>query len=345
MELVLNPSQIRDNALRFDGYRTSTNPTELNFFKKTLGKGRHFVCFKKGTDYIFCPSRFCGYQKNSVRAHEAHKAGKTVDGRDTDDAISVWLGPSRPHPQAETLFRELCETVGVTPTKYQQGREYWLLSPLVEPTPTPSVQPLVSEINLNSELSSSPPDTITKDDGDGASVDPQTSQPGNTAEMDFDIELDVRAEKFEANGDYDASSEADAREFVMRAIAYRRGQPHFRERLINAYEGRCAVTECSVHQVLEAAHIKPFCENQNTTYVVSNGILLRSDIHTLFDAYLMGINPDDFTLTFAESVMRGKYKKLNGKRIRRPADDRLKPSKDLLRERWLEFCARNGHAT
>jgi hypothetical protein len=174
---------------------------------------------------------------------------------------------------------------------------------------------------------------------------PQSPESANHAYMDLDTEIDVLAEKCEANGDYDASNEADAREFEMRAIAMRRGQPRFRERLINAYEGKCAVTDCSVHQVLEAAHIKPFCENQNTTYVVSNGILLRSDIHTLFDQYLMGINPDDFTLTFAEPAMRGKYKKLNGKQIKRPDDDRLKPSRDLLRERWLEFCSRNAHAT
>jgi hypothetical protein len=159
-----------------------------------------------------------------------------------------------------------------------------------------------------------------------------------------DDKLASIAAQCEANGDFDASSEADARKFQMRAIAYRQGQPRFRDELIKAYEGKCAVTECSVLEVLEAAHIKPFCEDQNTTYHVGNGILLRSDIHTLFDQYLMGINPDDFTLTFAESVMLGKYKGLN-EQLRRPADDRSKPLQDLLRERWNEFLKRNGTST
>lgn len=348
MELVLNESQIRTNALRFDRYRTSANPSEREFFGKTLKRGNHFVCFKHGADNIFCPSRFCGYQNNNMRSHEAHKANQAVDGRHTDPQIKMLLGALQPHAQVEKLYRDLCATVGVTPKKYQ--RTYWLLSPRVDSDRLPLSPPLAVEPNPKLEP---PPIQTTPDSPNNASdqfiqpVDPAHSPThADDAHKDLDIEVDVISEKCEANGDYNASTEADAREFQMRAVAYRRGQRDFRERLINAYEGRCAVTECSVHQVLEAAHIKPFCEDQNTTYVVCNGILLRSDIHTLFDLYLMGINPDDdFKLTFAKDAMRGKYKKLNGKPLRQPADDKLKPSPDLLRERWLEFCSRNGDVT
>jgi putative restriction endonuclease len=50
------------------------------------------------------------------------------------------------------------------------------------------------------------------------------------------------------------------------------------------------VTGCTVLAVLEAAHIKPYRgERDNHS---ENGLLLRSDIHTLFDLDLLGIEPD-----------------------------------------------------
>ena len=102
-------------------------------------------------------------------------------------------------------------------------------------------------------------------------------------------ELAALAEECEANGDFDASTEADARDFVMRVIAKRQGQPDFRKQLIRAYDGRCAVTECSVLEVLEAAHIKPFSKSgPNQT---ANGLLLRSDLHKLFDLGYLSVTP------------------------------------------------------
>ncbi len=155
-----------------------------------------------------------------------------------------------------------------------------------------------------------------------------------------DDQLKAAYEELAEAGYFDPPNNEVAGKRVMRAIAQRQGQPDFRKQLITAYQEKCVVTDCSVVEVLEAAHIKPFCEEQ--TYSVPNGLLLRSGIHTLFDKYLMGINPDDFKVFFAESAMRGKYKKLNGKPLRSPIDESLKPSQDLLRERWDEFCKRTG---
>lgn len=155
-----------------------------------------------------------------------------------------------------------------------------------------------------------------------------------------DDDLKAAYAELEEAGYFDPPNNEIAGKRVMRAIAQRQGQSDFRKQLITAYQEKCVVTDCGVVEVLEAAHIKPFCEEQ--TYLVPNGLLLRSDIHTLFDKYLMGINPDDFKVFFAESAMRGKYKKLNGKPLRSPIEESLKPSQDLLRERWHEFCVRTG---
>lgn len=61
----------------------------------------------------------------------------------------------------------------------------------------------------------------------------------------------------EADSDYDPASVANERERANRAICIRRGQRAFRDDLLRAYEGRCALTGCNVQDVLEAAHISP----------------------------------------------------------------------------------------
>lgn len=70
-------------------------------------------------------------------------------------------------------------------------------------------------------------------------------------------------------------------------IKTRRGQTDFRNRLRRAYGGTCAITGSTVTPLLEAAHLVPHA--QKTDYATSNGILLRADIHTLFDLHLIAI--------------------------------------------------------
>ncbi|MBU6257929.1 MAG: HNH endonuclease [Burkholderiales bacterium] len=57
---------------------------------------------------------------------------------------------------------------------------------------------------------------------------------------------------------------------------------------MEAYGRQCVITRCAVEGLLEAAHITPHAEQ--TDYELSNGLLLRSDIHTLFDLSLIAID-------------------------------------------------------
>ncbi len=100
-----------------------------------------------------------------------------------------------------------------------------------------------------------------------------------------------------------------------RAIKIRRGQPAFRQDLLSAYNRRCAVTGCAIVDLLEAAHIRPHSEEPN--YSVSNGLLLRSDIHTLFDVNLLSIDTY-FTIHLAPSIKDPAYLGLRGKKIHQP---------------------------
>jgi putative restriction endonuclease len=70
----------------------------------------------------------------------------------------------------------------------------------------------------------------------------------------------------------------------------RLGQGSFRVLVTDAYQRRCAVTGEKTLPVLEAAHIKPYAEDG--PHRVTNGLLLRSDLHRLFDRGYVTVTPE-----------------------------------------------------
>jgi hypothetical protein len=102
---------------------------------------------------------------------------------------------------------------------------------------------------------------------------------------------------------------------AQRAIVERRGQKRFRGRVLRHFEGRCVVSGCDVEAVLEAAHIESHADGGN--YALGNGLLLRADLHTLFDLGLMSFDAvgDDLLVAFAPHVRRSDaYRALHGRR-------------------------------
>ena len=73
-------------------------------------------------------------------------------------------------------------------------------------------------------------------------------------------------------------------------IRNRLGQGGFRVMVTEAYGRRCAITGEKTLPVLQAAHIKPFVDAG--PHAVPNGLLLRSDLHLLFDRGLITVTPD-----------------------------------------------------
>lgn len=114
---------------------------------------------------------------------------------------------------------------------------------------------------------------------EGFGRDDLAHPPGVGAEIEL-LAMAQQRSAMESRG-FDASSIVDARERVLGQIVRRRGQQEFREKLLVAYEGRCAITGCDAIEALEAAHIVPYLGTE--TNHVQNGLLLRADIHTLFD--------------------------------------------------------------
>lgn len=119
--------------------------------------------------------------------------------------------------------------------------------------------------------------------------------------------------------------------------ARRERQQKFRAEVLSAYDGRCAVCGTAIDEVLQAAHIDDF--RGRRSQIVQNGILLRADIHLLYDSNLLGIEPGSHAIVLSEAVDMGTYEPLAGTRLRLPRDPRLRPDDEFLEIHYRRFLA------
>lgn len=148
------------------------------------------------------------------------------------------------------------------------------------------------------------------------------------------IELATIAEQIPQ---FDPTSAEDGRQKVLREVAVRQGQAKFRDELMQAYNGRCAISGCTLAPTLQAAHISPY--NGDRSNHVSNGILLRADIHTLFDLGLLKIDPDTREVCVVPSLSDTEYAQYSGKVIAKTAKPGQSPSVHALRRKLEMFPA------
>jgi hypothetical protein len=121
----------------------------------------------------------------------------------------------------------------------------------------------------------------------------------------------------------------DDRNRSHRSIVQRRGQKAFRDSLVRAYDGRCAITGTAGEAVLEAAHIRPYRgQLHNRT---NNGLLLRADIHTLFDLWKLTVVPSG-TIRVRPSLADPLYAGLDGQPVRWPASPDARPLASALED-------------
>ncbi|MEN4751548.1 HNH endonuclease [Pseudomonas sp. Ps21-P2] len=135
--------------------------------------------------------------------------------------------------------------------------------------------------------------------------------------------------KLQTAGEFNPKNIVDARTKVLASIVRRKGQSKFRSTLLRAYNYRCAVTGCEIEALLEAAHIVPY--QGADTNVVSNGLLLRADIHTLFDLGLCWVDPTKLVVKLAEGLEGSEYEALRDQPISLPEDVFDRPNADALR--------------
>jgi len=143
--------------------------------------------------------------------------------------------------------------------------------------------------------------------------------------------LSMLREVEEAAEPFNPNDIADGRLRVLASLVQRRGQSDFRRALLSAYGGRCAVSGCAVEEVLEAAHILPYLGPE--TNHVQNGLLLRADVHALFDLGRIWFDPDTLALQLHPSLAGTEYAQFKGRPLRLPSNKRAHPSRKALRKR------------
>jgi putative restriction endonuclease len=135
------------------------------------------------------------------------------------------------------------------------------------------------------------------------------------------------------------------RRYALRAVKQRLHQASFREAVIYAYGGRCALSGVPEPLLLDAAHIMPDADERLGQPIVTNGIPLSKIHHAAFDAHLLGIDPDyrlhisDRLLASNDGPMLEALKRLNGESIRLPKRTQDRPDKDRLAQRFERFRA------
>lgn len=159
-----------------------------------------------------------------------------------------------------------------------------------------------------------------------------------TAKIAFGMPVRARKNAF-------AIPPAPERRYALRLVSQRLHQATFREAVLTAYGGRCAISRLPEPRLLDAAHIIADGDELLGQPLVSNGLPLSKVHHAAFDANLIGIDAD-YRIHVADQLfamndgpmleqgikgMRGKTLLMPGREIDRPDRDRLAARFDQFR--------------
>lgn len=127
-------------------------------------------------------------------------------------------------------------------------------------------------------------------------------------------------------------AEAQARYAEPTLIRPRLGQGTFRVAVTDIYQRRCAVSGERTLPILDAAHIRPYADGGS--HEITNGLLLRTDIHRLFDLGYVTIDTDgrfEVGRRLKDDFENGRhYYAMRGQRVTMPADPKLRPAREAL---------------
>ena len=118
------------------------------------------------------------------------------------------------------------------------------------------------------------------------------------------------------DGEDDNANLGDARDRVVASVVRRRGQRESRTALLEAYGGKCAISGSDAEAALEACHIMPYMGPQTDS--LSNGLLLRADLHTLFDLGFLAVDTTAMTAVIAPELEGTTYGEFVGTPVAMP---------------------------
>ena len=143
--------------------------------------------------------------------------------------------------------------------------------------------------------------------------------------------------------DFSSPPQAAERRYALRVVKQRLHQDSFREAVITAYNGRCALSGLREHRLLDAAHIVSDKDELMGQPVVPNGLPLSKIHHAAFDADLIGIDPDyrvhvsEHLLEQRDGPMLDALKQLQGGALHLPKRFGDRPDRDRLAVRFARF--------
>ena len=143
--------------------------------------------------------------------------------------------------------------------------------------------------------------------------------------------------------DYVAPESLNERRYALQTVKQRLHQASFREAVITAYNGRCALSGLPEQRLLDAAHIISDKDERLGQPVVPNGLPLSKIHHAAFDAHLIGIDPDyrlhvsERLLDLRDGPMLDALKQLDGGVLHLPKRAKDYPDRDRLALRYEQF--------
>jgi putative restriction endonuclease len=135
------------------------------------------------------------------------------------------------------------------------------------------------------------------------------------------------------------------RRYALRDVKQRLHQASFREAVIAAYDGRCALSGLPEPLLLDAAHIIADRDEQYGQPIVPNGIPLSKIHHAAFDSHLIGIDPDfrihvsERLLTRRDGPLLEALKRLDKGSLHLPSRAKDRPDRERLAMRFEAFKA------
>ncbi len=119
----------------------------------------------------------------------------------------------------------------------------------------------------------------------------------------------------------------EPREDFKREVSQRKGQSEFKGKILKAYENKCCITGEACPELLEAAHLQSYLTESSNH--IQNGVLLRVDLHRLYDSGLLFID-SHYIVHISSLIQSITYQQYNGQRISLPDNPNSYPSKESL---------------
>lgn len=147
-------------------------------------------------------------------------------------------------------------------------------------------------------------------------------------------DVEIESSRYETESPVTEARDDDQKKTILTNLRLRKGQKKLRDNLFKLYGKHCCITGSGVEDTLHACHIIPHSKSGNNQS--TNALLLRSDIHDLFDADLLGINPDTLKISVKAHLKGSLYEELDGKTLLDRSDGK-RPDFEALRARWIMF--------